>query len=169
MENNNVLPPDTTNLPKNGRARAINLSSNTTLFWRIFLPIFGTVLVTTFVVAFLLTDVEDMDLPFPAWWARVFMVLVWLGWIYLVWRFLWRLKRVDADATHLYVTNYWTSVRYPWTDVERVEIKRRFGRQMVHLHLRSAGRFGQRISFLPGSSYRTWMKEHGERELRSAN
>ncbi|MEO6039211.1 MAG: hypothetical protein ABIQ93_12430 [Saprospiraceae bacterium] len=169
MENQNILPPDTASLPKNGRAKAVNLSSGTTLFWRIFLPIFGTVLTTTFTIAFLLTDVEDMGLPFPALWARITIVLLWLGWCYFIWRILWRLKRVDADATHLYVTNYWTTVRYPWADVERIEIQRRWGRRVVHLHLRASGRFGQRISFLPGSSYSTWMREREEGEPRSAN
>ncbi len=163
MDNQNVLPPDTANLPKNGRARAINLSSSTTLFWRLFMPLFGTVLFGTFTGALLLTDVEDMGLPFPAMWVRVAAILLILAWFYFVWRVLWRLKRVDADATHLYVTNYWTSVRYPWSDIERVEKQKRLGRRVVHFHLRAPGRFGQRISFLPGSSYANWAKEFTER------
>jgi len=163
MENKNILPPDTATLPTNGRAKAINLSSNTTLFWRVFMPIFGTVVMGTFTVALLLTNVEDMGLPFPALWAQLAVILLCLGWFYFVWRVLRRLKRVDADATHLYVTNYWTSVRYPWTEVERSELQRRWGRRIVHFYLRAPGRFGQRISFLPGSSYATWAKEFEKR------
>lgn len=163
MENQEFPSPDTSSLPQNGRAKAINLSSNTTLFWRVFLPIFGTVLATALVAALLLTDREEMYLPFPVLWLQILVALFWLGWCYFVWRILWRLKRVDADDTHLYVTNYWTTVRYPWTDVARVETQRRWGRRIVHVHLRAAGRFGQRISFLPGSSYAGWIQEHPEK------
>ena len=163
MENQEFTSPDTASLPKNGRARALNLSSNTTLFWRVFLPIFGTVMVTALVAALLLTDREDVYLPFPVLWLQVLIALLWLGWCYFVWRILWRLKRVDADDTHLYVTNYWTTVRYPWSEVERVETQRRWGRRIVHVHLRAAGRFGRRISFLPGSSFAGWLQERKEK------
>ena len=169
MENQELLPPDTGNLPKNGRAKTVALSSNTTLFWRLFLPIFGTVVITVFTGAFLLTDEEELYLSFPVWWIRLIVVALWLGWLYFVWRILWRLKRVDADDTHLYVTNYWTSVRYPWTDVDRVEVQQRWGRRAVHFHLRAVGRFGQRISFLPGSTYAVWIQEHPQVAPRSAN
>ncbi len=169
MDNQEIFPPDTANLPKNGRAKAIALSSNTTLFWRVFLPIFGTVLATVFAGAFLLTDEEELYLSISILWIRVLVVLLWLSWLYFVWRILWRLLRVDADGTHLYVTNYWTTVRYPWTEVERVEPQQRWGRRVVHLHLRAPGRFGQRISFLPGSAYAVWMQEHPQIAPRSAN
>jgi len=169
MENQEMLPPNTANLPKNGRAKAIPLSSNTTLFWRVFLPVFGTVLMTVFVGAFLLTDAEEWYLPFSVWWLRGLIILLWASWLYFVWRILWRLLRVDGDDIYLYVTNYWTTVRYPWTDIARVEAQKRWGRRVVHLHLRAAGRFGQRISFLPGSAYAVWMQEHPQIAPRSAN
>jgi len=59
---------------------------------------------------------------------------------------------------HIYVSDYWTTVRYPWTDVETIEEKRRLGRRIVNFVLRAPGRFGQVISFLPGSTFDEWMK-----------
>lgn len=138
------------------------LSSNATLFWRVFIPIFGTVFLSGLLLTFLLIPEEDLYLSFPIIWGRVTIFTIWVGWFLLVRSTIWRLKRVDANATHLFVTNYWTTVRYPWSDVERIEEKRHLGRRLIHLHLRAAGRFGKKISFLPGSHFEEWKRENLE-------
>lgn len=89
--------------------------------------------------------------------------------MYFVWQNLWPLKRVDADDAHIFVTNYWTTVRYPWTDVEKMEEIKKTGRRVVVLQLRAPGRFGQQLMFLPGSHYRQWMQEHEKEYLLLAN
>lgn len=150
------IPTDTANLPKNGHSRALVLSSTLTLFWRIFVPFFGTVFLTGLTAAFLFVEAEDLYLPIPVVWARVIVVALWLSWIYFVYRTIWRLKRVDADDTHVYVTNYWATVRYPWQDIERYEEKKRLGRRVINFYLRAPGKFGSVISFLPGSSFEEW-------------
>lgn len=162
MENQEPVPTDTANLPKNGHTKTVILSSNATLFWRLFVPIFGTVFLTGLLLAFWLTNEEEESyLPMvSALLPSLLMFLIWLGWLLFVRRTLWRLKRVDADDTHIYVTNYWTAVRYLWQDVERFEEKKRLGRRVVNFWLKAPGRFGQIVSFLPGSTYDEWMKEH---------
>ena len=159
------IPTDTASLPKNGHSKTIHLSSNATLFWKIFVPFFGTVFLTGLVLAFLLIDADDLYLPVPVWAARLVMVALWLGWMYLIVRTIWRLKRVDADDTHVFVTDYWTTVRYPWQDIERFEEKKRMGRQVVNFHLKAPGRFGQIISFLPGSGFAEWKSRNEERPV----
>lgn len=153
---------DTSVLPSNGAARQTPLSTTGTLFWRIFVPVFSTVLLSGFLAAFVLIPEEELYLSFPANWARLVIAVIWLLWIFLMYRTLWRLHRVDADAAHVYVTNYWTVARYPWSDVEKCTESRHLGRRIAHLHLRAPGRFGQKISFLPSSNYNTWMEEHGK-------
>lgn len=154
------LLPDTAQLPQNGQPKLINLSSNKTLFWRVFVPIFGTVFLGVLTLAYVFTTHEQVYTPFlPNLWAKGLVMLVLSGWLYFVWRALWRLHRVDADDTHLYITNYWTTVRYPWADVRALEEKRRLGQRIVNIHLRAPGRFGQKIAFLPGSTYREWLQE----------
>ena len=154
------IPTDTASLPKNGHSKSVVLSSNATLFWRIFVPFFGTVFLSGLVAAFLLIDSDDLYMPVPILWARIVAVVVWAGWLYWINRTIWRLKRVDADDTHLYVTNYWTTVRYPWQDIERFEEKKRLGRVVVNFHLLAPGRFGQIISFLPGSGFGEWKERN---------
>jgi hypothetical protein len=155
------VPSATTDLPTNGRSNPVLLSSNGTLFWRVFVPVFCTVFLTGLTVVFWVTDVDELYLPAPAWAIRALVTLVWVGWLLFVRRTLWRLKRVEADDSHVYVTNYWATVRYPWEDVERLEEKTRLGRRVVNMYLRAPGRFGSIISFLPGNHYNQWMREHG--------
>ncbi len=168
MENQNTSPaetegqlplPNPTSADKEGDQTEC-LSANATLFWRVFVPIFGTVFLGGLLLTFLLIPEEELYLPFPLLWGRVFLLAVWIGWLLLMHRTLWRLKRVDADATHFFVTNYWTTLRYPWNDVEKSEEKRHLGRRIVSLWLCAPGRFGQKISFLPGDRFEEWKLEN---------
>ncbi|HNM23986.1 MAG TPA: hypothetical protein PKL15_01100 [Saprospiraceae bacterium] len=169
MDQPQPVVTDTASLPGNGRSRQAQLSSSHTLFWRIFVPIFGTVFLAGFLLVFLLTAEEALSLPFPAVWLRIGTFLLMGGWLWLLRRTVWRLKRVDADDAFLYVTNYWTTVRYPWTDVQEITEKKRAGRRIVTITLRAPGRFGQNISFLPGSHLYEWLAEHKKQDLLLAN
>ncbi len=137
------------------------LSSNKTLFWRVFVPIFGTVFLLGLNLALLLIPEDELYLNFPAIWARLAALALLLGWFYLVKQTIWRLKRVDANDTHFFVTNYWETARYPWSDLVEVGETRRLGRRLVHFKLAAPGRFGQVVSMLAGSQYDEVMAERG--------
>jgi hypothetical protein len=122
-------------------------------------PVFGTVFLAGFLLTFWLVEEDDLSLPFSVLWPRLLVLLLMVLWLLFIQRSFWRLKRVDADDTHIYVTNYWTTLRYPWTDVARIEEKKRLNRRVVNFWLRAPGRFGQVISFLPGSFFDEWMAE----------
>lgn len=160
MEDQNSLPAEADTQPQPAALATECLSSNATLFWRVFVPVFGTVFLSGFLFAFLLIPEEELYLTFPLLWGRLFLFVLWFGWLFFIRRTLWRLKRVDANATHFFVTNYWTAVRYPWGDLEKMEEKTRLGRRVVNLWLRAPGRFGQKISFLPGDRFEDWKKEN---------
>lgn len=138
----------------------VNLSSNATLFWRVFIPVFGTVFLTGMLLAFWLLDEEALYLPYSLWWPRIALTAVWIGWLWGVRRTLWRLKRVDANDTHLFATNYWTTARYRWADVAAITESKRLGRTLMHIHLKAPGFFGPVVSFLPGSVAREWLHKH---------
>jgi hypothetical protein len=146
--------------------RAIALSSTGTLFWRVFIPVFGTVFFLGLTLAFWLTEEDDLHIPFlPVVWGRVLILVSLLAWLFIIRRTLWRLKRIDADSTYIYVTNYWITLRYAWPDVDRIEAKNRMGRRILNLWLKAPGRFGQIISFLPVSHFDTWIATHGKSGL----
>jgi hypothetical protein len=158
---------DTSVLPSNGATKQTPISSTSTLFWRIFIPVFSTVILTGFLLAFWLISEDDLYLSFPALYARIGITLLWAGWISFLSRTLWLLKRIDADSVHLFVTDYWTTVRYPWTDVEKYTETQRLGRTIGHFHLKAAGRFGKTISILPARHQKQWMSDHGLDHLHS--
>jgi hypothetical protein len=160
MKNDTTDLSDTTALSQNGAARPTLLSSTATLFWRLFVPVFSTVILASFSFIFWLMDEESLYLSVPLLWVRIGLVVALVAWVWLMARTLWRLRRVDVDAAHVFVTDYWTTVRYPWVDVAGFSESRRLGRRIAHLHLKAPGRFGQKISFLPTSTYQTWLAEH---------
>lgn len=134
------------------------LSSNATLFYRVFIPIFGTVFLSGLTLAMMLIPGEDLYLPFPVLYARLGAITILAGWIYLIRSTIWRLKRADASEEHLYISNYWHTVRYPWNDVENITESKRIGRRLVHFHLKAPGRFGQTVTILAASHYDELMK-----------
>lgn len=161
MEENRSAASDTPPSPANGRSSPVVLSSNWTLFWRVFLPVFGTVFLGGFWLLMWLTPADELYLRYSIWWPRGISLGLWLLWLLYVRWSLWPLKRIDADDAYIYVTNYWTTVRYPWTDVERIEARRIGGKRAALLHLKGSGRFGQQIRFLPGSHCFEWLQQRG--------
>jgi hypothetical protein len=93
------------------------------------------------------------------------MIAIMLLWFWTVKRSFLPIKRIDADEQYLFVTNYWTTVRYPWSDVERIEMKKQFGRPLYVLCLKAPGRFGQAIPFKPSAHLKTWLSEQGKNYL----
>jgi hypothetical protein len=154
MKNQDYPTPET--VPTAQQTECI--TSTATLFWRVFVPVFGTVFLAGLTFAMILISEENLALPIPALWARLAVVVLFTAWFILVKKTIWRLKRVDVNAEYLFVTNFWQTVRYPWSDVEKTEESRRMGRRLAHFHLRAAGRFGRVISFLPASHYDELMK-----------
>ena len=90
MENKDITPTATATATE-------CLSSGSTLFWRVFIPIFGTVFLSGLLLTFFLIPGEDLYLPFPILWGRVFITSMWVGWLLLVRFTLWRLQRVDGS------------------------------------------------------------------------
>jgi hypothetical protein len=157
----NTVPESTPDL----NSGTVCLSSNATLFWRVFVPAFGTVFVTGLLLGYWLIDEEEFHTNIPILYTRILITLLWLGWFFLILKTVWKLKRIDANDHFVFITNYWTSVRYPWADVEKITPFRRAGRQLLRIHLKAPGRFGATVAFLPGRHYQSWMEEHGKTEF----
>lgn len=146
--------------------KVTQMSSNSTLFWRVFIPVFGTVMLSGFMVGFFLSEEDESHNPLMSpMISKVLMLTIMLFWFWLVKRSFLPLKRIDTDNQYLFVTNYWTTVRYPWNDVDRIEMKKQFGRPLYVLCLKATGRFGQTIPFKPSSHLKTWLSEQGKSYL----
>lgn len=61
----------------------------------------------------------------------------------------WPLKRVEADGEHVYVTDYFKTARYSWTnEVARIEKNRFLFLNYGTIQLNGRGTFGSSIRFL---------------------
>lgn len=89
----------------------------------------------------------------PAWGRLLLAGFFVLGLVVAV-RVSIPLKRVHLVPGGLHVSNYFRAIRVPWSDVERVTVRGRFGDRttpVVEIRLRRRGAFGTRISLVPAS------------------
>ena len=62
--------------------------------------------------------------------------------------FLWKLYRVDLDRNYVYISNYFKTYRYPYSEIASVTNSKNFPGRVYLITLKSKGSFGQRIYFL---------------------
>lgn len=135
------------------------LSSNLTLFFKFFVPVFWLVFFGALVaVLFVYQDEYVGDINGRS--LRIGAVTFYLTGGLLFYFLLFPLKRVEGDGRFLYVTNYFKTLRYAWRDVDRLEESRFLTFILITVVLKSPGQFGRRIRFLASNRlYRDFWKE----------
>jgi len=140
-----------------------NVSSQLTLFFKVFIPtiwisFFGTI------GGFLLfsgsgkTGNLAMILGHGLFNIIIIGFLL-LGIIVLYFLFM-RLKRVELDKDYLYATNYIKHYRYPFHNIEQLEIKRFLIWQPTKVILKTPGKFGKRFTFLASNQLEAYLEKH---------
>jgi hypothetical protein len=129
------------------------LSSNATLFFNLFLPVFWSVFFGAFTLGIFLADeIYVRFLPIASFrWAMLFFYFTGISVLYFT--FL-RIKRVELDSDYLYITNYFKTARYPIASLEQLEWRRWFLFSIGIIHLKVKGIFGQRIIYLSRKNIR---------------
>jgi len=134
------------------KPKLINLSSNWTLFLKIFLPILYGVFFGLITIAFWFSDQPSVG-AMPINSFRLLMSsFFFTGMAVLYFSFI-QLKRVGVDEHFLYVTNYKDTARYPFHNIEKVEAANYFLFKIYRVYFKEKGIFGKKISFL-GNSFR---------------
>lgn len=124
------------------------VSTNLTLFYKLFIPTFWIVFFGAVTMAAFLTPYGYVgDIPRSAF--QIGVALFYLSGVALLGFTLLRLKRVEMGEHFVYVTNYFTTVRYPYHNVERIEVSQFLFFRTAALVLRTPGRFGRRVLFVP--------------------
>lgn len=125
-------------------------SSNFTLFLKLILPTMWIVFFGSLLIALFIIDPDDAPL-FTTWQFRLSYILFYIVFI-LFFRFtVIPLKRIDADGTHIFVSNYFKTYRYKFEDIREVrEINYIIFKVMV-FNLKAKGSFGDKITILPDS------------------
>ncbi len=125
------------------------LSSNWTLLFRLFIPTLWFAFFGTFLIAVLRADKSQTDTSVNyLLYGLIFFVFAFL----IIFRYtLFRLKRIDTDETHIYVSNYFKSARYLFRDIESITVSKGILFNYGTLNLRGRGIFGNKIIFLASS------------------
>ena len=123
------------------------ISSSTSLIYRLFIPIFWTSFWGALTLVAWFSDKAVISGSSPLT-VRFGLLAILLSSGYLFWKTFWRLHRVDCNATHIFVSTYLQNVRYSWDAVEKIELSTSRGFAFSTVHLRGSGSLGKEISFL---------------------
>lgn len=123
------------------------ISSNATLFLKIFIPTIWMVFFGLFTFAVWISEVPNFG-PVPALWMKLGLaVFLLLGFLFFWFTFL-QLKRVELDEQYLYVSNYYKTARYTFDSIEKFTERDLGLFHIVSIHLKSPGHFGKKLTFL---------------------
>lgn len=138
------------------------VSTNLTLFYKFFVPIFWIVFFGS-VTAAVLINPRAYYGEIPGTWFRIGVVIFFLSGLLMLLFTLMRLKRVEMSHTHLYVTNYFKHIRYPLEDIDKIQETEFLIFKIVTVYLKSKGTFGRRFTFLASRSrYADFWRQHPE-------
>lgn len=131
-------------------AKPVNVSSNWTLFLKIFFPIFWGVFFGAMTIAFWLTDSTSIG-NMSIFNFRLLMTSFFITGMLVLYFSLMQLKRVEVNEHFLYITNYKDTARYPFHNVEKLEEANYFLFKIVKVYLKTPGIFGKKMIFLSNS------------------
>ena len=136
------------------------VSTNLTLFYRFFIPIFWIVLFGSMTAAvFLSPKAAYGSIPGPQF--RLGLLIFFLSGALMLFFTLLQLKRVEMDDHFVYVTNYFKNFRYPYHNIEHIHETKFFFLQLVTITLKVKGSFGKKIAFIASNRlYHSFWKEH---------
>ena len=124
------------------------VSSNFTLFFKIFIPVFWIVFFGAFTLASFLFKFSYVG-NIPALYFRIAVAVFYVSGLLMFFFTLMRLTRVELGPDSVYVTNYFKHVQYPFESIQHIEISQ-FGFLKVGiLTLKEKGSIGQKLRFLP--------------------
>jgi len=130
----------------------IRISSNITLFLKIFLPTFWVVFFSLFSIAIML-DEDVMFFPSDPILFKAIVAGFFFFFLFLLRISLMKLKRVEIDNTYLYVSNYFKTYRFLLKDVAKVETRDWLVFKTMHFYFKEKTSFGKKILFILKESH----------------
>lgn len=129
----------------------IRLSSNTTLFWKMFVPTGYIAFFGLLALVILLSKDENLavfnDPLIIGGYLAVYTLFVALLYFTLM-----SLKRVEAGKTHFMATNYFKTYQYTYDSIDRVKTYDMIVFKLGSIHLNKKGKFGKKIRFIVNRS-----------------
>ena len=138
------------------------VSSNFTIFLKLFIPTFWLVFFGMFTIASLFIENEYNPLFNTLKYKLILSASYLLGALLLLLT-LMRLKRVDFAVDSFYVSNYFKTYKYTYDSIASIAEKNYGLFRTIHINLKAKGALGKRIVFLPNYKFLTdFIKDHPE-------
>ena len=140
------------------------ISTNLTLFFKFFIPVFWLVFFGAFLAAVFIYG-DEMASGFASISFRLGVIAFYLSGLALFYFTLFPLKRLEADAEFLYVTNYFKTLRYSWDSVEDIKESKFLFFTLGTVTLKEKGLLGKSMRFIASNrNYRQFWEEHPDLE-----
>ena len=123
----------------------IRLSSNATIFYKIFIPVFFTVFYGLFTI-FIWRNPSSMMDDFK--WFPLSNTLFYLAVVFILYKSLWQLKRIEAGKDHIIITDYRKAYQYSWDSVDSMIVTNYLLLKVVHFFFKEETSFGRNIPFI---------------------
>ena len=129
------------------------VSSSLTIVLRIVLPTVWLITILSLVILLSIAVSGKAQLfTNPILWGSLLFILgSGFAFIYFV---LLRFYRIDMDNKSVYVSNYFRTFKYPFSDVKSIHGISALPDRIFHIELKSKGSFGKHIYFL--ASQKLW-------------
>lgn len=124
-----------------------HVSSNTTLFFKFFVPVFWTVFFIAFFIGLLITDI-DYVVNVPMFLARVFVAGFVIIGVLIFYLFIFPLKRVEMNPEYFVVTDYFKNYKYSYDSINSIEERDWYFFRSYTIILKESGSFGKKINFI---------------------
>ena len=123
------------------------LSSNLTLVFKLFIPTSWVSFFGLFTLVIFIADTTDMPLLASPYFKFGFLAFF-LIFLVLIYFTIFQLKRVEYQGNEIFVTDYFKTIKFPVTNIDRISTMNLFIFKVVWFHLRAKGIFGKRIPFI---------------------
>lgn len=138
------------------------ISSNATLFLKVFIPTFWIVFFGIFTIAVWRLDHTSFG-AVSAQTLKIGLTVFFLIGSALLYFSLIQLKRVEMDDLYVYASNYFKTYRYPFHNIEKITERDMGIFHLVSIHLKTPGKFGKKLRFLLDESmFRDFLEAHPE-------
>ena len=122
------------------------LSSSLTLVFRLAIPLLWCTFFGGLGLALIFSDIPTLTLP-TTYFAIAWGLFMLAGLLFFYFTF-WKIYRIDGDGSHIYVSNYWHTYRYPLQEIEDWTWKQLGPWKLFTIKLVSKGSLGRKIRFL---------------------
>lgn len=122
-------------------------SSNFTLFYRIFFPVFWFIFFGACTVLFFIIPMWNDEIKVYGLSKYIYLILFFVGLIFYF-LFAGRQLRIDADEEYIYATNYIKTVRIPHMLIEQVSFTDLYVIRLAKIRLTQKGHFGRTLRLI---------------------